>query len=160
VAPAPDRSAAGAFQGLLLLAVGPSRLLSLAIVAAYGAATLATLLAGIPPVARWLLVGILLADGGRALRRHGLRSGDTVREIRLRGDGRLRIRAVDGTLADCTLLPGGLIADWLTVLPLRTKAGHRYTAILVADNVDPAEFRRLRVRLRFPPAQKPPPTKA
>jgi len=50
------------------------------------------------------------------------------------------------------LLPGSFVHPFLTVLRFRHQQGCS-TVILTGDNVDPEQYRRLRVFLRFPPAK-------
>lgn len=53
----------------------------------------------------------------------------------------------DGGKHRADLLPGAYVHPWLVVLPLRVNlAVHRL--VLVTDNVDVAQLRRLRVRLK------------
>lgn len=47
------------------------------------------------------------------------------------------------------ILPGATVHPWLTVIRLKTSAGLAYTLIVTVDSLNEADFRHLRVFLRW-----------
>ena len=70
--------------------------------------------------------------------------------IRLERDGRIRI-AVSGQdeFRNVRALPGATVHPWLTVLRLQEEQGERHSLLVSGDMMEPGDFRRLRVFLRW-----------
>ncbi len=86
---------------------------------------------------------------------HVLHRGDAVVEVLFKPEGEWWITTAKQASCLGTLLPGGVVQPWLTVLVFRLADGRRRAVVLLADNVDPDGFRRLRVQLRYP-RERPP----
>lgn len=101
-----------------------------------------------PPGPKWLLGLVvalhLLGSGRRSL----LRGPGAVTAVALDARNRWSLRLDSALWVAARLRPGGFVQAWLTVLVLRLESGEARALILLADNCDPAGFRRLRVRLR------------
>ena len=95
---------------------------------------------------RLLLFVVLCALGAHAWR--GLSSG--ILKLRLERDGSVQaLCCVSGDWLRVSPLPENLVHPWLTVLRLRTEGGRRFTLPLTVDSMNPQDFRRLRVFLRW-----------
>ncbi|MBS1157917.1 MAG: hypothetical protein H6R15_336 [Proteobacteria bacterium] len=70
--------------------------------------------------------------------------------IRLERDGRLFVRRPgDQEFSATNLLPGATVHPWLTVVRLKTEEGACAPLILAVDSLEPDDFRRLRMFLRW-----------
>jgi hypothetical protein len=81
---------------------------------------------------------------------HVLHRGDAVTEALLLGDGSWTVRAGHAEPVSATLAHDSVVSPYLTVLVFKLVDGRRRSLLLLPDNVEPATFQRLRVRLRFP----------
>lgn len=97
-----------------------------------------------------------LVQGGLLLLIWGLvllswsRCSPRLSAIRLEREGGLSIALVgEPEWATAALLPGATVHPWLTVLRLKTLEGRIFPLVLVGDSLDAADFRRLRVFLRW-----------
>jgi len=70
-----------------------------------------------------------------------------IRRIHLHRDGNWAVALADGQLHAARLLVPAFVKPGLTVLRYCLDDGRQYAAILLADNVDGDDFRRLRVWL-------------
>lgn len=108
------------------------------------------------PVSSWLIAGstlFLIFSAYSAISHHALlrQSGSIVRlELNDRVHIRLQTRA--GHWLTGQILGSSTVAPWLTVLNIR-REDQRWAAhvVLMADSLDPAVFRHLRVWLRWGP---------
>jgi toxin CptA len=72
----------------------------------------------------------------------------------LRESGAIACQTRNGDWVECTLLGSTFVSPQMTVVNLRPRGGHRSRAvILVPDNIDPRDFRRLRIWLRWKAAE-------
>lgn len=73
-----------------------------------------------------------------------------INRLCLFGDGRLECGLACGEegLVEATLLPGATVHPWLTVVRLQL-GGRRRVLVLLPDSMKAADFRRLRVWLRW-----------
>ena len=70
--------------------------------------------------------------------------------IRLERDGEIRIALSDqDEFRSVRALPGATVHPWLTVLGLQDEQGVRHTLLATGDMMQPDDFRRLRVFLRW-----------
>jgi hypothetical protein len=86
------------------------------------------------------------------LREHCWHLGNAITSVQLRSDDSWLVCLRGQEPVRAELLPGCLVQPWLTVLQLRLPDRGKKTVILLSDNVvleDRANFRRIRVRLRF-----------
>jgi hypothetical protein len=73
-----------------------------------------------------------------------------VGELFLLRSGELHYRPCTGfDWVAVTLLPGGVVHPWLTVLPLEFPDGRAKVLILAVDSLSQPDFRRLRIFLRW-----------
>ena len=88
-----------------------------------------------------------------ALRVHALKSHpDAVVALRHFGNG-IDYQLRSGRWISGTVVPGALVSRWLTVIRIRpVSAGAEHASlILLPDNIEPEDYRRLRVFLRWTP---------
>jgi hypothetical protein len=144
------------------IAVGPSRLLALALVAVHGAA--AGVLGLVSPSPSWWvpaggLIGISLA--WLLLKDALLRAPGSIVALELRGDGAITAVTRDGGREECFLLRSTYVSPQVTVVRLRLRGrGRARSLIVLRDNVDPGQFRRLRTWLKWKVANVNPVTAA
>ena len=70
--------------------------------------------------------------------------------LRLERDGSFALAGRgDSDFIAASCLPGATVHPWLTVFRLQTEQGRRYSVVLVPDSLAAADFRRLRVFLRW-----------
>lgn len=97
-----------------------------------------------------LVSGLIAHGAGQVLRVALLRAGDSVVELKAGHPGDLPFRTRNGEWHDAQLLGSSYVSPQLTVLNLKlTGARGVRHAVIAADAVDPEEFRRLRVWLRW-----------
>jgi len=79
-----------------------------------------------------------------------LHATNAIVALEIRGDDTVSYRTRSGEWVDCELLGSSYVSPRLTIVNLRPH-GRRRTrrVILVPDNVDPRDFRRLRMWLRW-----------
>jgi hypothetical protein len=132
----------------ILLALHASRRLVVALVVVYGGSGVIVLALDLPAVVKLLVVLAVAAGLVRAICHHVLHRGDAIAQARLCDDGGWQLVSGDDARAQAQLLPSSVVLPSLAVLAFRLEDGRRRHLLLTADNVDPAAFRRLRVRLR------------
>ena len=121
--------------------------------AAHGGAVvlLATL-----PLSWWLIViasAPVIASALSTIIRQALRRGrQTVKALQLSDRETLRARTGDGTWHGGRLLGSSTVGAGLTVLNLRLDDGGTKHVVITGDSIDSADFRHLRVWLRWGPA--------
>lgn len=135
----------------LRIAVLPSARLGVLLCAVHlGAGALVALL----PAPDWSKVVLLAAVAWSltwCLQTHALvRAPGAVVSIGLKNDGGVIVHTRDGAWLECELMPSSFVSYRLTVLNLRPRGIRRERhVVLCSGNVDKADFRRLRVRLRW-----------
>ncbi len=132
-----------------VIEVNASRLLILWLCAAVGA-TAAVSVCYLPLAVAAPVCVLALISGAAALRVHALRShANAVVALRC-GAGSLSCQLKSGRWIVGSVLPGGLISTWLTVVRVRDEADRtvRYV-VLAPDAIAAADYRRLRVFLRW-----------
>lgn len=135
----------------LRIAVLPSARLGMLLCAVHlGAGALVALL----PAPDWSKVVLLVVVAWslmRCLQTHALvRAPGAVVSIALKNDGGVIAHTRDGAWLECELMPSSFVSCRLTVLNLRPRGIRRERhVVLCSGNVDTADFRRLRVRLRW-----------
>ena len=85
------------------------------------------------------------------LERHALvRAPGAIVGINVAGEGGVFARTRGGTQIECELLPSSFVSHRLTILNLLPRGSRReHHVVLCCGNVNEADFRRLRVRLRW-----------
>jgi len=135
----------------LRIAVLPSaRLGVLLCVVHVGAGALGAFL----PVPLWSKVALFTAVAWslvRSLQTHALvRAPGAIVGIGLNSDGGVIAHTREGTWLECKLLPSSFVSHRLTVLNVRPRGTRRERhVVLCCGNVNEADLRRLRVRLRW-----------
>lgn len=83
-------------------------------------------------------------------RNAALHAPEAIVALEIKGDGAVAFQTRRGEWLHCELLPSSFVSRNLTIVNLRPH-GRRYArhVILVPDNVDARDFRRLRVWLRW-----------
>lgn len=94
---------------------------------------------------------LLLLLAWHDLRVHALRRHPDALVALQYGDGGFAVKRRSGAWHDVTLLRGVLVTPWLTVARLRDTddAAQRRVLVVCADGVDRADYRRLRMYLRW-----------
>ena len=115
-----------------------------------GAGALVALLPA-PDWSKVALLGTVAWSLTRCLRTHGLiRAPGAVVSISLKNDGGVIAHTRDGAWLECELMPSSFVSYRLAVLNLRPHGIRRERhVVLCSGNIDKADFRRLRVRLRW-----------
>jgi len=79
-----------------------------------------------------------------------LHAANAIVALELKSGGDISFRTRDGGWADCELSGSSYVSTRLTILSLRPHGkGRMRHVILVPDNVDPRDFRRLRIWTRW-----------
>lgn len=142
---------------VLDVSVRPSRRLAFILLGSHaGAIVLAALfMPGVP--AKLAAVSALCASLGWSIARHALLLlPGSVRAIQLLADGSCRLEARSGQVRGCEIAAATYVTPWLVLLSLRDRTHRRGMHVtLLPDSMDPASFRRLRVRLRWGKAPAP-----
>ena len=132
------------------IAIKPSALLAIALCAVHLAAAAAIWLA---PAPMWLKAGVTLAMAVSLVhalsRKAALHAADAIVALELTEAGRISFQTRRGDWRECELLASSYVSPRLTVLNLKAKGGRIRHVVLVPDNVDAREFRRLRTWLRW-----------
>jgi len=138
---------------LQLLELRPSRRLALMLLVAHLAALL---LLAMLPVATWLQISgaaLLLCSGFRSITHHALRrSRSSVQALEFVDRAQLCVRSRDGQWRSGCVLGTSTAGAALVVLNIRFE-GRRWSAhvVIPGDSLEPEDFRRLRVWLRWGP---------
>lgn len=70
--------------------------------------------------------------------------------LRLLGDGAMTVQyTTGGDFLSVEVLPGGFVHPWLAVIRLRDSEGRILAMPIAVDSAKPADFRRLRLFLRW-----------
>jgi hypothetical protein len=132
----------------LTLDIRPSKRFIAAITAVHAGGAVAVQLLDLTPWLRLMLAGAVMLAGLSLGRRYLQAAAGFASGLRLRVDGRFEVATVGGGV-EASLVSADIVEPWLTVLVFRLPSKRRCAAILLADNVDPDAFRRLRARLRL-----------
>ncbi len=65
-----------------------------------------------------------------------------------RMNGDLDLELVNKKRLRATLLAGSIVTEWIVILHLASRTGHKYTWLILPDMIDCETYRRLCVRLR------------
>jgi toxin CptA len=135
---------------VLRLALGRSRILLCALIAAHAGAAAAVLSAS--PGWPWSAAAsaVLAASAVKVIRRHALRTGpDAVLSLELGGAGECRMLRADGGVRTCRVQDSSYVSPQLVVLHLRESPRRMHYVVLTADSAPAEPLRRLRTRLRW-----------
>jgi toxin CptA len=135
----------------VVIALGPSRRVEAWVMLAAAAGLAAALAAEVPAIARAAIAFGLAVAAIRAARRQAWREGPgAVRRLAADLAGRIEVEGADGRVVTGRLADDSFVAPWLTIVRWRPD-GCRLarTVLVVPDAVDPAQFRRLRILLRW-----------
>ena len=133
------------------IAIKPSALLAVALCTVHAACGAAIWLA---PMPLWLKAGITMAMAASLVhslsRKAALHAAEAIVALEVREDGRISFLNRLGEWRECVLLGSSYVSPHLTILNLKPEGGRRTRhVVLVPDNVDAQEFRRLRTWLRW-----------
>ena len=133
------------------IAIRPSAVLAMALCAAHAAAAAALWLA---PVAIWAKAPLTIAMAVSLVyslsRKAALHAAEAIVGLEIAEDGRMSFQTRGGEWRVCELLGSSYVSPRLTVLNLKPQGGRRVRhVVLVPDNVDAGDFRRLRTWLRW-----------
>lgn len=126
-------------------------MLALGLCAAHLGAAAAVWLAAVPLWLKLVLgLGVATSLGWPLARQAALRAAEAIVELEVSERGRLSFLTRRGEWRACELLGSTYVSPRLTVLNLKPEGG-RYArhVVLLPDNVDEREFRRLRTWLRW-----------
>ena len=133
------------------IVINPSARLAIAACAVHAAAATAVWLA---PIALWLKAGLTLAMTVSLVLglfyKAALHAAEAIVALEIAEDGRMSFQTRRGKWRECELLQTSYVSPQLTILNLKPRDGLRTRhVVLVPDNVDAHEFRRLRTLLRW-----------
>lgn len=133
------------------IAIGPSTRLAVAACAVHVAAAVVVWLAPVPLWLKGVMTLVIAASLAWLLwRKAALHAADAVVALEIAEDGRLSCQTRRGEWLECELLRSSYVSPRLTILNLKPRDGGRTRHIvLVGDNVDEHDFRRLRTWLRW-----------
>ena len=63
-------------------------------------------------------------------------------------NGDIDVEKKNGTKLRVALLPDSLVTEWIIILHLLSRNGHKYSWLISPDMIDKETYRRLCVRLR------------
>lgn len=137
------------------LTISPSVGLAGALSALHVAAGTLTVLMPVPAWAKATFIVAALWSLKHCLWEAALvRAPGAIVAVDVRREGRVLCQTRRGEWIDCELLPSSFVSCRLTVLNLRIRATQCTRHVLLcSDNVDPENFRRLRVWLRWAAAK-------
>lgn len=112
------------------------------------------------PLATWARGALVLAIAGSLVfylaRNAALHAPDAIIALEVREEGAILFQTRRGEWLECDLLPSSFVSRHVTIVNLKPRGRQRVRhVILVPDNVDARDFRRLRTWLRW--AAQPPP---
>lgn len=140
----------------LRLELRPSRRLGFVLGLGHGIAAVAVLATGLPP---WVAVALLvpIAASCAYCLHHAafLRSGASIVVLEIGENDEVRCQSRRGEWFSARISDSSFVSPLLTVINLEI-AGRRAArnVVIVPDGVDADDFRRLRVRLRWPPPRR------
>lgn len=133
------------------IAIRPSVLLAIALCATHVAAAAAVWLA---PIATWAIAALTMAIAASLVyclsRQAALHAAEAIVGLEIAANGKVSFQTRRGEWRVCELLRSSYVSPRLTLLNLKPEGGRRVRhVVLVPDNVDPRDFRRLRTWLRW-----------
>lgn len=133
------------------IAIAPSVLIAFAISAVHVPAAVVLWLLPLPVVVQAVLtLACAISLIFFMARDAALHAPGSIIALELREDGAVSCQTRNGDWVDCELLGSTFVSPQMTVVNLRSRGQRRSRAvILVPDNVDPRDFRRLRIWLRW-----------
>jgi hypothetical protein len=133
------------------ISVAPSVRLAVALCAAHLAAALLLWLAPIPTLGKGAFTLAVAVSLVYFLARDAaLHAAKAVVALELKSDGGISFQTRDGKWTNCELSGSSYISPGLTIVNLLPRGRRRMRhVILVSDNVDPRDFRRLRMWMRW-----------
>lgn len=135
----------------------PSRLLCAAFVIVHSSAAATLLPLDLPLEAKLLLAATIAVSFVQTLRRYALlRAKRSIVEIEIRDQANAAMRRRSGEWLEAAVLGTSCVTPSLTVINLRVE-GRRAAnhVLLVRDNVDAGDFRKIRVLLRWARPKRP-----
>lgn len=135
----------------VVIAPGPSRRAAAWIVAVAAASLAAALASQAPGAVKAVVVCAIGIAAVHSFRRYGLgRGAGVVRRVAVGLPGRVQVELADGRRLSGCLADDSFVAPWLAVVRWVPDGARFSRAIVIAsDAVDRAEFRRLRILLRW-----------
>lgn len=131
------------------IAISPSVRLSAALCVAHLAAAVVLWVIPIPVMGTLVLtMAVALSLVFFVARDAALHAAHSIVALEIRDGGAVAFQTRRGEWLDCEVLGSSYVSPRLTIVNLRQRRGTR-RLILVPDNVDPREFRRLRMWLRW-----------
>lgn len=141
---------------LPVLELRPSPRLAWLLLAAHAAALLLLGLLPVPSVVLGLAALAILASAAWTIRQHALRRGaGAVRALRFEDRERVQLRCGDGRWRKGRVAGSSTVGPRWCVLNIEHEPRGCSHVVLAADALDAEELRRLRVWLRWGPAQVP-----
>lgn len=133
------------------IAIAPSVRLAAWLCATHLVAAAAAWIVPAPP---WVKAPVVIAIGVSLIfhlaRSAALHAPEAIVALEIRDDGAVALQTRRGEWLDCELLPTSFVSRNLTIINLRPLGRRRARhVILVPDNVDARDFRRLRTWLRW-----------
>jgi toxin CptA len=130
--------------------ISPSVRLAVALCATHFAAAAATAWAAVP---LWVKAPVVMAIAASLVyylaRVAALHSADAIVALEIHDDGGVACRTRRGEWLEGELLGSSYVSSQLTIIGVRLAGRRARHVVLVPDNVDPRDFRRLRVWLRW-----------
>ena len=133
------------------IAVGPSALIAVAVSIVHVGAAAVLWLVPIPVLGKAVFtLAIALSLVYFMARDAALHAPGAIVALELGEQGAIACQTRDGAWLNCELLGSTYVSPGMTVVNLRARGwGGQRRVILVPDNVDPEDFRRLRAWLRW-----------
>jgi len=130
--------------------IRPSRILTAFLL--LSSALLLALICNSPTPFYWRLagaLGVLLAFGFVLLRDARLRYGKSWVAVELGPQGRISLIPRKGDPVQGKVDRSTFVSPYLVLLNIKTDSGKRHSVVIMPDSMGAADFRRLRVRLRW-----------
>ena len=133
------------------ISISPSVRLAVALCVAHLAAAGLLWLVPIPALGKGAVtLGVAVSLVYFLARDAALHAGNAIVSLELKSGGGISFHTRDGRWADCELSGSSYVSPRLTIVNLLPRGnGRTRHAILVPDNVDARDFRRLRMWLRW-----------
>jgi toxin CptA len=133
------------------VAISPSVRLALALCLVHGIAAALLWLVPIPTIARGAFTLVIATSLVYLLARDAtLHAAHAIVALELDDSGTVFFQTRSGRRVECELLGSSYVSSGLTIVSLRPRSGAgTRRVVLVEDNVEPRDFRRLRTWLRW-----------
>ena len=144
------------------IAVAPSVTLAVALGIAHLAAAALLWIAPVPPLGKAVFTLAICLSLVYLLARDALlHAPHSIVALDVRDDGTISLQTRRGEWIECDVLDSSYVAPRLTIVNFRPRAGGSSRhLVLVADNVDARDYRRLRMWLRWKRGDKAAPAPA